>query len=81
MMKDKYWQIEEFDEFDDQLETQKKKANKQNTRKWREIEAYKDRRREQRELAYFDSFAIIQLYIELYINFAANLTYRKRAKC
>ncbi|WP_085297062.1 DUF3545 family protein [Cognaticolwellia mytili] len=59
MMKNKYWQIEEFDEFDDQLETQKKKVNRQSKRKWREIEAYKDRRREQRELAYFDNFVIL----------------------
>lgn len=58
-MKNKYWQIEEFDEFEDQIETQKKKAIKQNKRKWREIEAYKDRKREQRELASYDCYSMM----------------------
>lgn len=59
MMKNKYWQIEDFDDFEEQSELQKKKVNKQNKRKWREIEAYKDRRREQLELASYDCYSMV----------------------
>ena len=58
-MESKYWQMENFEEFDEQLDVQKKKTNKQNKRKWREIEAYKDRRKEQRELVSYNCFSIV----------------------
>lgn len=51
------WQ-EEFDEFEQQFNFDKKKSSKQVKRKWREIEAFKDRRREQRELASYDSYLL-----------------------
>ena len=54
MMKNKYWQIEDFDDFEEQTELQKKKVNKQNKRKWREIEAIQDRQRLAKELTDLD---------------------------
>jgi hypothetical protein len=57
-MKNKYWQIEDFDEFEEGSDIQKKKVNKQKKRKWREIEAYKDRKRERQELASYDYLSL-----------------------
>jgi len=59
MMNNKYWQIEDFEEFEEQIDNQKKKVNKQGKRKWREIEAYKDRKREQKELASYDCYSMM----------------------
>ena len=45
------WQDEENTEIDDSFDFQKKKNTKQAKRKWREIEAFKEQKRMQRELA------------------------------
>ena len=54
-MQTKEWQEADYSDLDDALDFQKKKNTKQSKRKWREIEAFKEQKRMQREMASFDS--------------------------
>ena len=47
-MQDNNWLELDFDEFEEHYE--KKKSTKQKKRTWRDIEAYKEKQRERREL-------------------------------
>lgn len=47
-MKDNQWQELDFSEFEDDEQFEKKKNKVQKKRKWREIEAFKERQRERK---------------------------------
>lgn len=55
-MKDEQWQELEFNDAEELEQLEKKKQKKNTKRKWREIEALKERNRELKELAYYDDF-------------------------
>ena len=55
-MQFKQYKEENQDELDDDVEYQHKKNSKQVKRKWREIEALKEQKRAQREIASYDDY-------------------------
>jgi len=55
-MKNEQWQELDFSDFDEQDEFEKKKNKKLNKRKWREIEAFKERQLEKRETDYSENY-------------------------
>ncbi|MGL1959564.1 MAG: DUF3545 family protein [Colwellia sp.] len=55
-MKNNNWQELDFSEFEEQEQYDKKKNQKLNKRKWREIEALKEQHRERKEMASFDLY-------------------------
>ena len=55
-MQDNEWQEFDFSEFEDQQEFVKKNAKKQNKRKWREIEAYKEQLRVKKEIGFCELY-------------------------
>jgi ribosomal protein S4 len=55
-MQNEQWQELDLTEFEDDVEFEKKKGKKQNKRKWREIEDYKEQQREKRELDFSDNY-------------------------
>ncbi|AZQ84160.1 DUF3545 family protein [Colwellia sp. Arc7-635] len=57
-MQPKEWQEENYNDIDDYFDSQKKKNSKQSKRKWREIEAFKEQKRMQREIAAFDDYVM-----------------------
>jgi len=56
IMQDEQWQELDGSDFDDDVEFEKKKSKKQNKRKWREIEDYKEQQREKRELDFSENY-------------------------
>ncbi|MFT6195248.1 MAG: hypothetical protein ACJASU_002160 [Cognaticolwellia sp.] len=56
MMQSKEWQEENLNDVDAYFDNQKKKKNKQAKRKWQEIEAFKEEKRMQREMASYDDY-------------------------
>jgi len=57
-MQSKEWHEENLNDIDDYFDAQKKKNSKQSKRKWREIEAFKEQKRMQREIEDYDSYAM-----------------------
>ncbi|MGB2738977.1 MAG: DUF3545 family protein [Cognaticolwellia sp.] len=57
-MQSKEWQEDDFNNIDDYFDYHKKKNTKQSKRKWREIEAFKEQKRMQREIASYDSYVM-----------------------
>lgn len=55
-MQDNQWQELDFSEFEEHEQFEKKKSKKQNKRKWREIEAYKEQQRVNKETDYSDKY-------------------------
>ncbi|MBA6290767.1 DUF3545 family protein [Colwellia sp. MB3u-70] len=55
-MQSKEWQEENLNDIDAYFDNQKKKSSKQAKRKWQEIEAFKEEKRMQREMASYDDY-------------------------
>ncbi|MFT6920315.1 MAG: hypothetical protein ACJA2G_002964 [Cognaticolwellia sp.] len=55
-MQSKEWQEENLNDIDAYFDNQKKKNSKQVKRKWQEIEAFKEKKRMQREMASYDDY-------------------------
>jgi hypothetical protein len=55
-MQSKEWQEENLNDIDAYFDNQKKKNSKQAKRKWQEIEAFKEEKRMQREMASYDDY-------------------------
>ncbi|WP_143323544.1 DUF3545 family protein [Cognaticolwellia aestuarii] len=55
-MQAKDWPEENVNDLDDYFDNQKRKSNKQSKRKWREIEAFKEQKRMQREMESYDDY-------------------------
>ncbi|MBA6391486.1 DUF3545 family protein [Colwellia sp. BRX10-3] len=57
-MQTKEWQEKDLNDIDDYFDYQQIKNKQQAKRKWREIEALKEQKRMQREIASYDSYAM-----------------------
>jgi hypothetical protein len=57
-MQTKEWQEKDLNDIDDYSDYQQVKNKQQAKSKWREIEALKEKKRMQREIAYYDSYAM-----------------------
>tara|TARA_R110000744_G_scaffold308704_1_gene416745 strand:- start:8153 stop:8329 length:177 start_codon:yes stop_codon:yes gene_type:complete len=57
-MQAKNWQEENLNDIEEYFDYQKKKNSKKAKRKWREIEAFKEQKRMQREMASYDSYVM-----------------------
>ena len=57
-MQSKEWLEDSYNDTDEHTEYQLKKNSKQAKRKWREIEALKEQKRIQREIAFYDSYTM-----------------------
>ena len=55
-MQPKEWQEENLNDIDADFDNQNKKNSKQAKRKWQEIEAFKEEKRMQREMASYDDY-------------------------
>jgi len=55
-MQSEEWQEENLNDIDAYFDNQKKKSSKQAKRKWQEIEAFKEEKRMQREMASYDDY-------------------------
>ena len=57
-MQESEWQELDFNDLEDDEQFEKKKSKKINRRKWREIEAFKEQKRMQQELASYEDYVM-----------------------
>jgi hypothetical protein len=55
-MQDNQWQELDFSEFEDLEQIEKRKNKRQSKRKWREIEAYKEQQRVEKETDFSEKY-------------------------